>query len=104
MVDEKLFLKFSRRIKMNKIVGAVTVTIASVLLVVPLSGCFGAQSEEPAPPAPKQATNVEVIEVPGGNNGFNSIVVFDIERDGQILTCSTKAGYNSGVGCVKKIQ
>lgn len=90
--------------KSNKIVTAVTATVFSALLVVPLSGCFGGQEESPAP-VPKQATNVEVIEIPEGEkNGFNDIVVFDIERDGQILTCTTKAGYNSGVGCVKKTQ
>lgn len=88
---------------MNKIVSAVTVTVFSALLVIPLSGCFGGQEGAPDP-VPKQATNVEVIEVPGEKNGFNDIVVFDIERDGQILTCTTKAGYNSGVGCVKKTQ
>jgi hypothetical protein len=86
---------------MKKFIPAVAVTIFSALLVIPLSGCFG---EPEAPPVPKQATNVEVIEVPGEKNGFNDIVVFDIERDGQILTCTTKAGYNSGVGCVKKTQ
>lgn len=88
---------------MNKIVSAVTVTVFSALLVIPLSGCLGDQGESPAP-VPKQATNVEVIDIPGEKNGFNDIVVFDIERDGQILTCTTKAGYNSGVGCVKKTQ
>lgn len=88
---------------MKKIVRAITVTVFSALLVVPLSGCFGAQSDAPTPPAPKQAKNVEIIEVPG-KNGFGQIVVFDIERDGQILTCTTKEGYNSGVGCVKKTQ
>lgn len=86
---------------MNKIVAAVTFTVGAGLLVVPLSGCLG---EPETPPVPKQATNVEVIEVPGEKNGFHEIVVFDIERDGQILTCTTKSGYNSGVGCVKKTQ
>jgi hypothetical protein len=89
---------------MKKFIPAVGATIFAALLVVPLSGCFGGSESATPAPAPKQATNVELIEVPGGDNGFNSVVVFDIERDGRILTCTTKAGYNSGVSCLEKAK
>lgn len=46
----------------------------------------------------KNATNVETFRVDGGNE----ILVFDIERDGQTLTCTSKRGYDSGVACAKK--
>jgi hypothetical protein len=89
---------------MKKFIPSVAVTIFAALLVVPLSGCFGAPESATPAPAPRQATNVELIEVPGGNNGFNSVVVFDIERDGRTVTCTTKAGYNSGVSCLPKVK
>lgn len=46
----------------------------------------------------KNATNVETFRVDGGNE----IMVFDIQRDGQTLTCTSKRGYDSGVACTKK--
>jgi hypothetical protein len=46
----------------------------------------------------KHATNVETFRVQGGSD----VMVFDIERDGQILTCTSKRGYDSGVACAKK--
>lgn len=89
---------------MKKIIKPLIITACATLLVMPLSGCWGnseSASQAPAPaPAPKQATNVELIEVPG----FNRILVFDIERDGLTLTCTSKAGYDSGVSCLPKVK
>lgn len=80
-----------------------SISAIAVIAVISLTGCFG-QEEEPPKPAIKQATNVEMFQVPGSIGFSEGIIVFDIERDGQILTCTTKQNYNSGVGCVTKAQ
>lgn len=76
--------------------------IASLTLIS-LTGCLHPE-EKPAPPEVKQATNVEMFQVPGSQGFSEGVIVFDIERDGQILTCTTKQNYNSGVGCVNKAK
>lgn len=73
----------------------------AAMTVISLTGCFGDSGSATPAPAPKEAKNVEVIQVPG-NNGFKEVVVFDIERDGKTLTCTTKMGYTSGVSCLPK--
>lgn len=79
----------------------------TALVMVSLSAC----GEHPGPdgivgessaPATKTATNVEMFKVPGSVGFPEGIIVFDIERDGQVLTCTTKQNYNSGVACVPK--
>lgn len=79
----------------------VTLAVAGLVLIS-MSACGEGASGtgQPTPSVTKNATNVETFKVPGG--GSNDILVFDIERNGQTLTCTTKFGYNSGVGCVKK--
>lgn len=88
----------------------VSVIVASLALVS-LSACGadvpgedGLAPGTSTPPATKTATNVEMFKVPGSSGFSEGIIVFDIERDGQILTCTTKQNYDSGVGCVIKKQ
>lgn len=81
-----------------------SLTAIAVLSITTLTGCFGDQKVEPAKPSVKQASNVEMFQVPGSIGFAEGVIVFDIERDGQMLTCTTKQNYNSGVGCVKKTQ
>lgn len=80
-----------------------SVSAIAAMTVISLTGCWGNPESASPVPAPKEAKNVEIIQVPG-NNGFKEVVVFDIERDGQILTCTTKMGYNSGVSCGEKAK
>jgi hypothetical protein len=75
----------------------------SVMTLIALTGCLHPE-EKPAPPEVKQATNVEMFQVPGSQGFSEGVIVFDIEREGQILTCTTKQNYNSGVGCVNKAK
>jgi predicted outer membrane protein len=83
----------------------VAVTVAAVALLS-LTACGGNSENEVETSQTAQttltdttATNVQKVKVPGSSN---DILVFDIERDGQTLTCTTKHSYNSGVGCIKK--
>jgi hypothetical protein len=81
--------------------------IVAALAVASLSACGdqpgpdGIVGESSTPPV-KTATNVEMFKVPGSQGFSDGVIVFDIERDGQTLTCTTKQNYNSGVGCVVK--
>lgn len=78
------------------------------LVLVSMSACGSGYTGpdgvegEPSAPVTKAATNVEMFKVPGSLGFSEGIIVFDIERDGQVLTCTTKQNYNSGVGCVVK--
>lgn len=84
----------------------IAIVVAS-LAIVSLSSCSkppgpdGIVGEFATPPS-KTATNVEMFKVPGSQGFSEGIIVFDIERNGQTLTCTTKQNYNSGVGCVVK--
>lgn len=79
----------------------------AVLAIASLSACGenpgqdGIVGDSPTPSV-KTATNVEMFKVPGSVGFSDGIIVFDIERDGQVMTCTTKQNYNSGVGCVAK--
>lgn len=78
----------------------------AVLAITSLSACDnpgpdGIVGDSPNP-ASKTATNVEMFKVPGSMGFSEGVIVFDIERNGQTLTCTTKQNYNSGVGCVVK--
>lgn len=79
----------------------------AVLAIASLSACGehpgpdGIVGDSSAPPV-KTATNVEMFKVPGSQGFSEGVIVFDIERNGQTLTCTTKQNYNSGVGCVVK--
>jgi hypothetical protein len=87
----------------------IAVAIASLAVVV-LSACGegvpGPDGIEGDPVAPvtKTATNVEMVKVPGSVGFPEGVIVFDMERDGQILTCTTKNNYNSGVSCLAKAE
>lgn len=74
--------------------------------VLSLTACAGASStsvsEISETPALKpeiiktDATNVQEVKVHSMSNGF---YIFDIERDGKSLTCTTKYDQGSGVSC-----
>lgn len=91
---------------MKKIVAVVVAALAVVSLSACGEGTPGPDgiAGEPAAPVTKTATNVEMFKVPGSSGFSEGIIVFDIERDGQVLTCTTKQNYNSGVGCVVKAE
>lgn len=100
--------------KRNK--AALIVTAAGIALSAMLTGCGGGASAEPAEstevidPYSTDYSNTEFIEaenVQGTNvyeydNAQTDIIIFDIERDGETLTCATKADPASGVSCFVK--
>lgn len=98
MIAEKLSYKILEGLKMKKILALSGI---AAMTVITLTGCWSNPESEAPKPEPKSVTNVETIKVPQGN-GFSEIVIFDVERDGRILTCTTKAGYNSGLSCLPK--
>lgn len=83
------------------VTGLACVLLAAFIWAVMSSmGVFSANGVAPSQisDVAKNATNIETFMVQGSND----IIVFDIERDGQTLTCTTKRGYDSGVACAKK--
>lgn len=101
--------------KRNK--AALIITAAGIALSAMLSGCVAAgtsaepaESSEVIDPYSTDYSNTEFIEaenVQGTNvyeydNAQTDIIIFDIERDGETLTCATKADPASGVSCFVK--
>lgn len=86
-------------------VAALTSTTVAVLLAVTVVSCGAGESDgdegksEPVSTVPAEinATNVTRVTVEGLND---QIAVFDIERDGRTLTCTTKDSFRAGVSCI----
>lgn len=89
-------------------VAALTSTTVAVLLAVTVVSCGAGESDGDegksetvsTVPAEINATNVTRVTVEGLND---QITVFDIERDGRILTCTTKDSFRAGVSCLPAV-
>lgn len=84
----------------------------SVAAAILLSGCGGVPADSATPPVPvgekmedshssvfTEIDNVQTTNVIPYSDTHTDVVIFDIERDGQTLTCATKASAASGVSC-----
>lgn len=91
------------------------VTAAGIALSAMLSGCGGTSAEptesyeviDPYSTDWSDAEFTEAQNVQGTNvyeydDARTDIIIFDIERDGETLTCSTKANPAAGVSCFVK--
>jgi hypothetical protein len=100
-------LYFTKDLKMRKFISVVVASLTLISLSAcagDMVGSDGFKQSDSTTPVTKTATNVEKFKVPGSMGFPEGVIVFDIERDGQILTCTTKQNYNSGVGCIIKKQ
>jgi len=89
-------------------VAALTSTSVAVLLAVTVVSCGAGASDGDegksetvsTVPAEINATNVTQVTVEGLSD---QITVFDIERDGRTLTCTTKNSFRAGVSCIPAV-
>lgn len=75
--------------------------VGSVIgLMFALSSCaVNSEQNEVSPVTKTEATNVQTVEVEGMGT---RIFLFDVKRDGKILTCSSKDVSYAGVSCFPK--
>lgn len=100
--------------KRNKI--SVIVSSVAVILAAMLSGCGTGNSSAPEESSTvidpystdwsdaefTKPTNVQGTNVYEYDDARTDIIIFDIERDGETLTCATKANAAAGVSCFVK--